>query len=342
MDYVRLGSSGIYVSRLCLGCMSFGSPGAGSQPWALGSDAASEILRVAVDAGVNFFDTANVYSGGASEEVIGALLREFLPRDEMVVATKVGLAMSSNAGPNESGLSRKHIMAEIDRSLSRLGMDYVDLYVVHRFDPTTPIEETMEALNDVVRVGKARYLGASTMYAYQFVQMQEAARRNGWRQFISMQNFYNLAWREEEKEMNAYCEATGVAITPWSPLGYGFLAADWRKTDRATTERGRAALISHRAVTNLFGMPEDYKVVDALSAVARDLERPMAQVALAWLLGRPGIASPVLGATAVRHVEDAVSAVSLTLGADHLEALDAAYTWVRSMGFHGGPEAASK
>lgn len=337
MEYVRLGLSGLQVSRLCLGCMSFGSPGVGDQPWALGRDDAGKVLRSAVDAGVNFFDTANVYSYGASEEVTGDLLREFLPRDEAVVATKVGLPMSHSPGPNGAGLSRKHIMAEIDRSLARLRMDHVDLYVIHRFDPSTPIEETMDALNDVVKAGKARYLGASTMYAYQFVQFQEAARRNGWQPFISMQNFYNLAWREEEKEMNAYCRETGVAITPWSPLGYGFLAFDWRQSDRSRTTRGKAALTSKRQVTSLFGTPDDYRVVDAVSAVAADLGRPMAQVAMAWLLGRPGIAAPVVGATSVRHVDDAVAAVSLELGADHLEALDGAYSWVRSMGFHEGP-----
>jgi aryl-alcohol dehydrogenase-like predicted oxidoreductase len=334
MQYVRLGASGLEVSRICLGCMSFGSPGVGPQPWALGRDAAAPILKAAIDAGINFFDTANVYSYGASEEITGSLLREYLPRDRYVVATKVGLAMAKSPGPHQAGLSRKHIMDEIDASLRRLNTDYVDLFIVHRFDPNVPIEETMEALNDVVRAGKARYLGASTMYAYQFVQLHESARRNGWPRFISMQNFYNLAWREEEVQMNRYCIDNGVGLTPWSPLGYGFLASDWRDTKRQDSARGRAALVSERAVVNLFGSPDDFKVVDALKAVAAEIGKPMAQVAIAWLLGRPGVAAPVLGATAVRHVDDAVGALSFTLLPDHLERLDSAYSWVRSLGFH--------
>lgn len=332
MDYRKLGSSDLEVSQLCLGCMGFGSPGEGPQPWALGYEDALAIARQAVEAGVNFFDTANVYSAGVSEEVTGRVLRELLPRDEAVIATKVGLSLDGK--PMRGGLSRGNIMAEIDGSLRRLGVDHVDLYIIHRFDPTTPIEETMEALDDVVRAGKARYIGASTMYAYRFVQMQEAARRNGWRRFVSMQNFYNLAWREEEREMNAYCIESGVAITPWSPLGYGFLASDWRKTQRLHSDRGRAAVSSGRSVVSLFGSAEDYRVVDALADVAAELDRPMAQVAIAWLLGRPGVTGPVIGATKPRHVEDAVAAMALTLSADQLERLDAAYVPARMLGFH--------
>lgn len=334
MEYTRLGTSGLEVSRLCLGCMGFGSPGAGNQPWALGYEAALEVAKPAVEAGINFFDTANIYSYGASEDVTGRVLRELLPRDDMVVATKVGLATSPTPKPNSDGLSRKHIMSEIDKSLQRLGFDYVDLYIIHRLDPATPIEETMEALHDVVQSGKARYIGASTMHAYQFVQMQEAARRNGWHQFVSMQNLYNLAWREEEREMNAYCIETGVAITPWSPLGYGFLATDWRQSGRLHSDRGRKSVESTRSVVNLFGSPEDYKVVDALIEVAAEVGRPMAQVAIAWLSGRPGVVAPVFGATKARHVEDAVSSMTLKLSDEQLERLNTSYSWPRLLGFH--------
>ena len=336
MEYAKVGVSGLEVSRLCLGCMGFGSPGRGNQAWALGYEDALAVARQAVEAGVNFFDTANVYSAGVSEQVTGRIVRELLPRDEAIIATKVGLSNAPDpydAKPNMSGLSRKHIMAEIDKSLERLGVDYVDLYIVHRFDPATPVEETMEALNDLVRAGKVLYIGASSMHSYQFVQMQEAARREGWARFLSMQNFYNLAWREEDRDMNAYCRATGVAITPWSPLGYGFLAADWRETKRMGTERGRLSQASTRSVGQLFGTPEDYKVLDALVEVANDIGRPMAQVALAWLSGRPGVTAPVFGATKSRHVDDAVAAVGLRLGTEHLQKLDDAYTWRRHLGF---------
>jgi len=336
VEYAKLGSSGLEVSRLCLGCMGFGSPGEGNQAWALGYDDSLALARRAVDAGVNFFDTANVYSAGVSEEVTGRVVRELLPRDEAIIATKVGLSSDPNpydATPNRSGLSRKHIMAEADKSLKRLGTDHIDLYIVHRFDAATPIEETMEALNDLVRAGKVRYIGASSMHSYQFVQMQEVARLKGWTRFISMQNFYNLAWREEDRAMNPYCMATGVAITPWSPLGYGFLAADWRKTDRMETERGRRAQASTRPVTQLLGTAEDYQVLDALIDVAEEIGRPMAQVALMWLLGRPGVTSPVFGATKQKHVDDAIAAVDLKLEAEHLRKLDEAYVWQRHVGF---------
>jgi len=337
MEFINLGRSGLRVSRLCLGCMGFGSSGEGNQAWALSYDDALPVARKAVEAGINFFDTANVYSAGASEEVTGRIVRELLPRDEAVIATKVGLSNAPDPHddtPNRSGLSRKHIMAQLDRSLERLGVDHIDLYIVHRFDHRTPIEETMRALDDAVRSGKVRYIGASSMHAHEFVQMQEAVRAAGLERFVSMQNFYNLAWREEDRTMNAYCRQTGVALTPWSPLGFGFLARDWRKTDRMDSERGRRSVASSRSVVNIFGSDEDYAVVDALQEVADELGRSMAQVALAWLLQRPGITSPVFGATKPQHVADAVAAVDLKLDANQLERLDNAYTWVRQLGFY--------
>lgn len=316
--------------------MGFGSSGRGNQAWALGYEDSLAIARRAVEAGVNFFDTANVYSDGVSEEITGKIVRELLPRDEVIIATKVGLSSASDpydSRPNRSGLSRKHILSELDKSLARLGVEYIDLFIIHRFDPSTPIEETMRSLDDAVKSGKVRYVGASSMHAYQFVQMQESARREGLGRFVSMQNFYNVAWREEERGMNAYCRQQGVALTPWSPLGFGFLARDWRETGRMDSERGRQSVVSTRSVVNLFGTQEDYRVVDALREVAAEVERPMAQVALAWLLNRPGVTAPVFGATKQRHVDDAMAAVSLKLEPRHLESLDAAYAKPRQMGF---------
>jgi len=337
MEYSRLGRSGLHVSRMCLGCMGFGSPGQGNQAWALDYSDSLAIARRAVEAGINFFDTANVYSDGVSEEVTGRIVRELLPRDEAIIATKVGLSSSPNpyeSKPNRSGTSRKHIVAELDKSLRRLGVDHIDLYIIHRFDPASPIEETMSALNDAVRSGKVRYIGASSMYVHQFVQMQETARHEGWERFVSMQNFYNLAWQEEEREMNAYCRQSKVALTPWSPLGYGFLAKDWRETGRMDTERGRLSSASSRSVVSIFGSEADYKVVDALRSVADDVGRPMAQIALAWLLQRPGVTSPVFGATKPHHVDDAAAATALELDAAHLKRLDDSYTWSRQLGLY--------
>jgi aryl-alcohol dehydrogenase-like predicted oxidoreductase len=337
MKYVRLGQSGLKISRMCLGCMGFGSPGRGNQAWALGYEDALVIARQAVEAGVNFFDTANVYSDGASEEITGRIVRELMPRDEAIIATKVGLSNAPDpydARPNRSGLSRKHLLSELDKSLQRLGVDHIDLYIIHRFDPATPIEETMRALDDAVRAGKVRYIGASSMHVYQFVQMQELARREGWERFVSMQNFYNLAWREEDHGMNAYCIETGVALTPWSPLGFGFLARDWRKAERADSERGRLSLASTRSVVNIFGTDADYAVVDALQGVADELGRSMAQVALAWLLQRPGITAPVFGATKPHHVTDAIAAMDVEFEPGQLEMLDGAYAKPRQLGFY--------
>jgi len=329
MNYVNLGRSGLKVSRLCLGCMSFGRPGNERQPWSLAEDDARPFFQRAVEAGINFFDTADVYSYGASEEVTGKLVGELLPRDDAVIATKVFNPTQPDAGPNGKGLSRKHIFSAIDASLRRLGTDYVDLYIVHRFDRRTPVEETMEALHDVVKAGKARYLGASSMYAYQFASMQHAAERNGWTKFVSMQNLYNLAWREEERQMNAFCIDTGVGLTPWSPLAGGFLARDWRETDKQHSDRARSgASYSLKA----FGTPEDYRVVDALKAVAAARGLPMAQVALAWLLRQPGVTAPIVGATRLPQLEDALAAAEVQLSGAELQQLDKAYVPVRQLG----------
>ena len=327
MDYVRLGTAGMKVSRICLGMMSYGTPGKGTQPWSLGLDDARPLFRRAVEGGVTFFDTADIYSVGVSEEITGTLMKEFMARDQAIIATKVMNALGP--GPNDGGLSRKHIMDAIDASLRRLGTDYVDLYQIHRFDRNTPIEETMQALHDVVKAGKARYIGASSMYAYQFVQMQAAAERNSWTKFSSMQNLYNLAWREEERDMNAFCVETGVGIIPWSPLGGGFLAVDRRKVDKAATAR----LASPNAYSNkAYLLPQDFQVIDALAAVAARHGKPMAQVALAWLLTRPGVSAPIVGVTKMPQIEDALASTSLKLSAGDLDQLDKCYTWNRQLG----------
>jgi len=329
MKYVNLGRSGLKVSRLCLGCMSYGQPGNDRQPWALGEDDARPFFRRAVEAGINFFDTADIYSWGTSEEITGRLVRELLPRDDAVIATKVFNPASPAAGPNGKGLSRKHILAGIDASLRRLGTDYVDLYIIHRFDRRTPVEETMEALHDVVKSGKARYLGASSMHAYQFATMQHVAERNGWTKFVSMQNLYNLVWREEELQMNAFCQDTGVGITPWSPLAGGFLARDWRQTGKADSDRTRSgASYSLKA----FGTSQDYRVVDAVISVAAARAVSMAQVALAWLLHRPAVTAPIIGATKAEQLEDQLAALDLRLTDEELRTLDEAYVRPRQLG----------
>ena len=327
MEYVRLGRSGLKVSRICLGCMSYGTPGKGTHPWSLGLDEARPFFRRAIEGGINFFDTADAYGKGASEEITGKLLKELMPRDQAIVATKVFNPMGE--GPNDGGLSRKHIFDAVDASLKRLGMDYIDLWQVHRFHHGTPIEETMEALHDVVKSGKVRYIGASSMYAYQFVQMQAAAELHGWTRFVSMQNLYHLAWREEEREMNAYCAATGVGLIPWSPLGGGFLARDRREAPQSDTARRSVPTGYSNTAYNL---PQDYKVIDALVKVSRRRGKPMAQVALAWLLSRPGLTAPIVGATRLPQLEDALAAVSVQLEPEDFEELDRSYTWNRQLG----------
>lgn len=327
MDYTRLGKTGMKVSRICLGMMSYGTPGKGTQPWSLDIGGARPFFKRAVEGGITFFDTADIYSVGVSEEITGTLVKEFIARDQAIIATKVMNFMGP--GANDGGLSRKHIMDAIDASLRRLGTDYVDLYQIHRFDRQTSIEETMEALHDVVKAGKARYIGASSMYAYQFVQMQAAAALNGWTKFSSMQNLYNLVWREEERDMNAYCLETGVGLIPWSPLGGGFLAVDRRKVDKSATAR----LASPSAYSNrAYGEPQDFKVIDALAAVAARHGKPMAQIGLAWLLTRPAVAAPIVGVTKLPQLEDALASTTVKLEARDLEELDKAYTWNRQLG----------
>ena len=314
MEYVKLGATGLDVSRICLGCMSYGVPDSGAHPWSLDKDASRPFFRRALEAGINFFDTANVYSGGTSEEITGALLAELASREEVVIATKVRFPM--RAGPNADGLSRKAIMTEIDNSLRRLGTDYVDLYQIHRWDHATPIEETLEALHDVVKAGKARYLGASSMYAWQFAKALFTADTHGWTRFTSMQNHYNLLNREEEREMLPLCLDQGVGVIPWSPLARGRLARPWDGT-------------TARSETDEFGrtlyLDSDRVIAERVAEVAAARGVPPAQVALAWLLARPAVTAPIVGATRPEHLEDAIEAVSLRLSGEEIAALEEPY-----------------
>ncbi|MFJ9539531.1 aldo/keto reductase [Streptomyces sp. NPDC101225] len=314
MQYVKLGSTGLDVSRICLGCMTYGLPDRGTHEWTLDEDASRPLIRQALEAGINFFDTANVYSDGTSEEIVGTVLREFADRDEIVLATKVNGRM--RPGPNGAGLSRKAILSEIDHSLTRLGTDYVDLYQIHRFDPHTPVEETMEALHDLVKAGKVRYIGASSMFAWQFSKMQYTAERNGWTTFVSMQNHYNLLYREEEREMLPLCADQGVGVLPWSPLARGRLTRDW-------------GTVTERSANDNFGsrlyLDSDRGVVEAVTRVAEDRGVPRARIALAWLLHQDTVAAPIVGAARPHHVEDAVAAVELELSDKELEELQQPY-----------------
>jgi aryl-alcohol dehydrogenase-like predicted oxidoreductase len=323
MTYPRLGTSGLRVSRLGLGMMSYGGT---IRAWTLDADASLPLVRQAVEAGVTYFDTADMYGDGRSEEVSGKLLADlFGRRDDYVLATKVYYPMGD--GPNDHGLSRKHILASIDASLQRLGADYVDLYQIHRFDDETPIEETMGALHDVVRAGKARYIGASSMFAWQFAKAQYVARAHGWTPFVSMQNHYNLAYREEEREMIPFCLDDGVGVVPYSPLARGLLAGNRDRGGVANTVRGGA----DPTADGLYD-EADFDVVDAVRAVATELGRPPAQVALAWLLGRPGVVAPIVGATKPHHLPDAIAALSVTLSPDQLARLEAPYRPHRILG----------
>jgi aryl-alcohol dehydrogenase-like predicted oxidoreductase len=317
MEYVNLGNTGLRVSRVCLGMMSFGAHE--SRPWALPEADAEPIVRRAVEGGITFFDTADVYNGGQSEVVTGRILPRLLSREELVVATKVhGRTMP---GENGRGLSRKHVMASIDASLGRLGMDYVDLYQIHRWDATTPIEETMDALHDVVKAGKARYIGASSMFAWQFAKAQATAERQGGTRFVSMQNHVNLVYREEEREMIPLCIDQGVAVLPWSPLARGLLTGNrTRAGERLTTRAG-----SDPFGDSLYRPDVDFDVVDRLGEVAAERGLPGAQVALAWLLGRPGVTAPIVGATKVAHVEDALAAETLRLTDEEVARLEEPY-----------------
>ncbi|MFJ5271872.1 aldo/keto reductase [Streptomyces sp. NPDC088358] len=315
MQYVKLGSTGLDVSRICLGCMSFGVPGRGTHEWTLDDEASRPLIRRALEAGITFFDTANVYSDGTSEEIVGRALAEYARRDEIVIATKVNGAM--HEGPNARGLSRKAVMTEIDNSLRRLGTDYVDLYQIHRFDPATPVEETMEALHDVVKAGKARYIGASSMYAWEFSKAQYTAQLHGWTRFVSMQNHYNLLYREEEREMLPLCADQGVGVLPWSPLARGRLTRAWD----VTTERSR---------TDEFGrklyQEGDRDIVDAVGRIAAERDVPRARIALAWLLRADTVTAPIIGATRAGHVDDAVAALDVELTEKEVEELERPYT----------------
>jgi 1-deoxyxylulose-5-phosphate synthase len=317
MEYVKLGRTGLDVSRICLGCMSFGIADRGNHAWSLGEEESRPFIKRALEGGINFFDTANVYSLGTSEEILGRALKDFARREEVVIATKVNGRM--RPGPNGAGLSRRVIMTEIDASLRRLGTDYVDLYQIHRWDNRTPIEETLEALHDVVKAGKTRYIGASSMYAWQFAQALAIAERNGWTRFVSMQNFVNLLYREEEREMLPLCSAEGIGVIPWSPLARGRLTRDWDdKSARSETDDFGRRLYAKSA-------DADKKVVARLTEVASRRGMPRAQIALAWLLAKPVITAPIVGATKLQHIDDALAALEVKLSTEEISLLEEAY-----------------
>lgn len=317
MQYVQLGATGLRVSRICLGCLSYGTPNNPSHPWVLGEAEARPLLLQAFDAGINFFDTANRYSNGVSEEILGKVLISQRPREELVIASKVGLAVGDHA--NGSGLSRKHIIESIDATLRRLGTDYVDLYYVHRLDGRTPIEESLEALNDLVRAGKVLYLGCSSTSAYKFVQMREMQKRNSWAEFVAMQNLYNLCYREEEREMIPYCREVGVGLLPWSPLARGFLAgrppSDDLRSDRSKSEE---------TTIRMFGSEQDHAILRQVETVAGNLGVKPAQVALAWTLAK-GVTAPIIGATKPHHIDDALGALDVELNEAAMAALEGPY-----------------
>ncbi|MHB1582841.1 MAG: aldo/keto reductase [Acidimicrobiales bacterium] len=323
MKYRKLGRTGLEVSAICLGCMSFGDPGRGNHPWSLDEETSRPFIRQALEVGINFFDTANAYSLGSSEEIVGRALRDFADRDEVVLATKVFMPMRDTR--NAVGLSRKAIMTEVDHSLRRLGTDYIDLYQIHRWDYRTPIEETLEALHDVVKAGKVRYVGASSMWARQFARALFTADLHGWTRFVSMQDHYNLLNREEEREMLPLCAEEGIGVIPWSPLARGRLTREWDETTARseTDEFGRT----------LYGGDADRAVVDAVTEVANARGVPRAQVALAWLLAKPVVTAPIVGATKPHHVDDAVAAVDLELSDDEVRRLEGAYVPHGVVGF---------
>ena len=314
MEYTTLGNTGLQVSRICLGCMSYGQPDRGTHPWSLDQEQAVPFFRQALDAGINFFDTANVYSAGSSEEIIGRGLLSMVARDDVVIATKVHHRM--RPGPNGQGLSRKAIMAEVDNSLRRMGTDYIDLYQIHRWDYETPIEETLEALHDLVKSGKVRYLGTSSMHAWQFAKALYVADLNGWTRFASMQDYYNLLYREEERDMLPLCADQGVGVIPWSPLARGRLTRPWnQQTNRSETDEfGRTLYVE-----------DDQTIVDALIEVAAQRGAPPAQVALAWVLSKSVVTSPIVGATKPHHLDDAIAALGLKLDVEEIERLESGY-----------------
>lgn len=325
MEYTNLGTTGLKISRICLGCMSYGTPK--WRDWVLDYEASKPFYKRAIELGINFFDTADVYSNGESEVVTGRMLKELgVSREQVVVATKVHGPMGKDL--NQKGLSRKHIMHAIDNSLQRLGLDYVDLYQIHRFDRNTPIDETMEALTDVVQSGKALYIGASSMYAYQFAKMLHASDTNGYARFVSMQNHYNLVYREEEREMIPLCREEGVGLIPWSPLARGFLAGNRTKENWGSTTRAK----SDDFAQNMYYEDSDFEVVKRVSEIAGKRGLPNAQVAMAWLLAQPGVSAPIIGATKMQHLEDAVAALSVKLTDEELKALAEPYKPHRVLG----------
>lgn len=322
MEYVRIGGSGLVVSEIALGCMTYGAPDQGTHPWSLPEDESRPLIKQAVDAGITFFDTANVYSLGSSEEIVGRALHDYCRRDDVVIATKVFNRM--RPGPYGAGLSRKAIMAECEASLRRLGTDYIDLYQIHRWDYRTPIEETMEALHDLVRAGKVRYLGASSMHAWQFAKAQHVAEMNGWTPFVSMQDHYNLLAREEEREMHPMCLDMGVGVIPWSPLARGRLTRPWDvETGRTETDEFGKTLYRD----------DDVHIVDAVQQVARDRGVPMAQIALAWVRSKPAVDSPIIGASKPGQLDDAVASLSIELTGDEITRLEQHYSPRENAGF---------
>jgi len=325
MEYVKLGRTGLEVSRICLGCMSYGVPDRGNHAWSIGEAEARPFIQRALEGGINFFDTANRYSLGSSEEILGRAIKDFTRREEVVIATKVYGRM--RPGPNGGGLSRKSIMREIEDSLRRLGTDYVDLYQIHRWDYGTPIEETLEALHDIVKAGKARYVGASSMHAWQFARALAIAERHGWTRFVSMQNLVNLLYREEEREMLPLCVAEGIGVIPWSPQARGRLTRDWNYTSIRTE--------TDDAHQRLFGKSEDAdrKIVDRVAEVATSRGISRAQVALAWLLSKPVITAPIVGATKLHHLDDALASVNVKLSADEITSLEEPYVPHAVVGF---------
>jgi len=324
MDYVNLGCTGLKVSRLCLGTMTYGSPE--WRPWVLDEAAGRPFIRRALEHGINFFDTADMYSHGRSEEVLGRALRDFTRREQVVVATKVFFPMGE--GPNDGGLSRKHILDAIDASLRRLGMDHVDLYQIHRLDPTTPLEETLEALDGVVRAGKARYLGASSMHAWQFMKALGLQEKHGWHRFVTMQNHYNLVYREEEREMLPLCRAEGIGVIPWSPLARGLLCGGRQHVVSEVTLRAQSDDYSRQLYDDALDLP----VVEANLALAKQRGLPPAQTALAWLLRQPGVTAPIVGASRISHLEDAVAALGVKLDDAERRTLEAPYRPHRVLG----------
>ncbi len=328
MQYVNLGRSGVKVSRICLGAMSFGSPE--WRAWTISEEQSREIVKRALELGINFFDTADVYSTGLSEEILGRALADFAVRDQVVIATKVHGPMG--AGPNDRGLSRKHIMHAVDASLRRLRIDYIDLYQIHRWDYQVPIEETLEALNDLVRSGKVLYVGASSMFAWEFSRALHISDLRGWTRFVSMQNHYNLVYREEEREMLPLCRHEGIAVLPWSPLARGLLAGTRKRNEAGSTLRARTDEYAGR----LYYDEHDYEVADCAAEIARSRGVSPAQIAMAWLLGRPGVTAPVLGATRVTHVEEAAASLEISLDSSEVQQLEARYRPHPVLG-HEGP-----